>query len=165
MALTPEDVLNKTFTQTQFRKGYDEREVDDFLDEIVAEMRRSAQSTEEIRSQLNDCRAGRGLATVPAESEDSEATAQLLAMRSSHEDLQSRFAAVNADLVHSYTLAGLLGTLNLAAYLAGALLVSLTAAGWAPDGWARTLDTGAEPVREVRWHALIGADDATEGPA
>ena len=29
MALTPEDVLNKTFTQTQFRRGYDEREVDD----------------------------------------------------------------------------------------------------------------------------------------
>src|SRR5438105_907183 len=27
MALTPEDVLNKTFTQTQFRRGYDEREV------------------------------------------------------------------------------------------------------------------------------------------
>jgi GNAT superfamily N-acetyltransferase len=41
----------------------------------------------------------------------------------------------------------------------------LESAGWAPDGWARTLDTGAEPVREVRWHALIGADDATEGPA
>ena len=35
--------------------------------------------------------------------------------------------AVNADLVHSYAVAGLLGTLNLAAYLAGTLLVSLTA--------------------------------------
>ena len=53
MALTPEDVLNKTFTQTQFRKGYDEREVDDFLDEIVAEMRRSTQASEDLRSQLN----------------------------------------------------------------------------------------------------------------
>ena len=30
MALTP-DVLNKTFGTTQFRRGYDEREVDDFL--------------------------------------------------------------------------------------------------------------------------------------
>jgi GNAT superfamily N-acetyltransferase len=28
-------------------------------------------------------------------------------------------------------------------------------AGWAPDGWARTLDTGAEPLREVRWHTLL----------
>src|SRR4051795_1304811 len=35
--------------------------------------------------------------------------------------------AVNADLVHSYAVAGLLGTLNLTAYLGGTLLVSLTA--------------------------------------
>jgi len=40
MTLTPEDVLNKNFTPTQFRRGYDEREVDDFLDEVVTEMRR-----------------------------------------------------------------------------------------------------------------------------
>ena len=33
--LTPEDVRNKRFTQTQFRRGYDEREVDDFLDLIA----------------------------------------------------------------------------------------------------------------------------------
>ena len=33
-------------------------------------------------------------------------------------------------------------------------------AGWAPDGWARTLDTGAaDPLREIRWHALL--DDGT----
>ena len=33
-------------------------------------------------------------------------------------------------------------------------------AGWAPDGWARTLDTGAaESLREIRWHALL--DDGT----
>ena len=34
-------------------------------------------------------------------------------------------------------------------------------AGWAPDGWARTLDTGDEPLREVRWHALIGTTEGT----
>jgi GNAT superfamily N-acetyltransferase len=29
-------------------------------------------------------------------------------------------------------------------------------AGWAPDGWARTLDTGGdEPLREIRRHALL----------
>ena len=32
-------------------------------------------------------------------------------------------------------------------------------AGWAPDGWARTLDTGAGPLREVRWHAMLLDDD------
>ena len=35
-------------------------------------------------------------------------------------------------------------------------------AGWAPDGWARTLDTGDTPLRELRWHALIGATQPTE---
>ena len=34
-------------------------------------------------------------------------------------------------------------------------------AGWAPDGWARTLDTGDVPLREVRWHALLGPETAT----
>ena len=33
-------------------------------------------------------------------------------------------------------------------------------AGWAPDGWARTLDTGGSPLREVRWHALVDDDGA-----
>ncbi|MEP6651257.1 MAG: DivIVA domain-containing protein, partial [Lapillicoccus sp.] len=28
MALTPEQILNKHFQTTQFRKGYDERDVD-----------------------------------------------------------------------------------------------------------------------------------------
>ena len=28
-------------------------------------------------------------------------------------------------------------------------------AGWAGDGWARTLDTGGTPLREVRWHTLL----------
>lgn len=34
-------------------------------------------------------------------------------------------------------------------------------AGWGPDGWARTLDTGGDPLREIRWHALL--DDPAEG--
>lgn len=32
-------------------------------------------------------------------------------------------------------------------------------AGWEPDGWARTLDTGNEPLRELRWHTTL--DDGT----
>ena len=37
--LRGDDVLNTTFTQTQFRRGYDEREVDDFLDRAVVALR------------------------------------------------------------------------------------------------------------------------------
>jgi GNAT superfamily N-acetyltransferase len=36
----------------------------------------------------------------------------------------------------------------------------LESAGWAPDGWARTLDTGGTPLREVRWHTLLDDEDA-----
>ena len=36
MALTAEDVINKRFQPTKFREGYDQDEVDDFLDEVVA---------------------------------------------------------------------------------------------------------------------------------
>ncbi len=35
-------------------------------------------------------------------------------------------------------------------------------AGWGPDGWARTLDTGAEPLREIRWHALLDDPRTTQ---
>jgi GNAT superfamily N-acetyltransferase len=35
-------------------------------------------------------------------------------------------------------------------------------AGWAPDGWARTLDTGGGSLREVRWHTLLGATEDAE---
>ena len=73
MALTPEDVLNKTFTQTQFRRGYDEREVDDFLDDIVAEMRRMTKESDELRGELNTVREGRGLAPVAAATAPSSA--------------------------------------------------------------------------------------------
>ena len=35
MALTPEEILSKRFQTTKFRDGYDQDEVDDFLDEVV----------------------------------------------------------------------------------------------------------------------------------
>jgi DivIVA domain-containing protein len=52
MALTPEDVVNKRFQPTKFREGYDQDEVDDFLDEIVVELRRLTQENEELRQRI-----------------------------------------------------------------------------------------------------------------
>ncbi len=66
MALTPEHILNKHFQTTQFRKGYDERDVDDFLDEVVAEVRSLIAQRDDVTQQLNECRAARGLPAVPA---------------------------------------------------------------------------------------------------
>lgn len=57
MALTPEDVINKRFQQTKFREGYDQDEVDDFLDEVVAEMRRLVGENEQLRQQLAEAEA------------------------------------------------------------------------------------------------------------
>jgi DivIVA domain-containing protein len=63
MALTPEDVVNKRFQSTKFREGYDQDEVDDFLDEVVVELRRLYQENEELRAQLA---AGGNAAAEPA---------------------------------------------------------------------------------------------------
>lgn len=63
MALTPEDVVNKRFQPTKFREGYDQDEVDDFLDEIVVELRRLNQENDELRKKLAEAGSG-----VPASS-------------------------------------------------------------------------------------------------
>lgn len=63
MALTPEDVVNKRFQPTKFREGYDQDEVDDFLDEIVVELRRLNQENDELRKKLAESGSG-----VPASS-------------------------------------------------------------------------------------------------
>lgn len=52
MALTPEDIVNKRFQATKFREGYDPDEVDDFLDEVVVEMRRLTEENEGLRKEL-----------------------------------------------------------------------------------------------------------------
>ena len=50
MALTPEEILSKRFQTTKFRDGYDQDEVDDFLDEVVLEMRRLIAENADLRS-------------------------------------------------------------------------------------------------------------------
>jgi DivIVA domain-containing protein len=55
MPLNPEEVVNKRFSPTKFRQGYDEEEVDEFLDEVVAELRRLNTENEELRAKLRAC--------------------------------------------------------------------------------------------------------------
>lgn len=52
MPLTPDEVVARTFQPTKFREGYDQAEVDDFLDEVVAELRRLNTENEELRFKL-----------------------------------------------------------------------------------------------------------------
>ncbi|GGF33383.1 DivIVA domain-containing protein [Subtercola lobariae] len=69
MPLTPEEVVNKRFSQTQFRAGYDQDEVDDFLDEVVVELRRLISENEELRAGIVPA------AAAPASDEAAEASA------------------------------------------------------------------------------------------
>jgi len=50
MALTPEDILAKRFQVTKFREGYDQDEVDDYLDDIVVELRKILSANEEMQT-------------------------------------------------------------------------------------------------------------------
>ena len=50
MALLPEDILSKRFLTTKFREGYDQDEVDDFLDEVVLEFRRVVTETQDLKA-------------------------------------------------------------------------------------------------------------------
>jgi DivIVA domain-containing protein len=65
MPLTPADVRNKQFSTTRLRPGYDEEEVDAFLDEVEAELDRLLQENEELRAKLAEVMRG-GKSAVPA---------------------------------------------------------------------------------------------------
>src|SRR6185437_1434147 len=63
MPLTPEDVSNKRFTPVRLREGYDMGEVDQFLDEVEAELARLTKENDDLRSKLAAAQSGSG---VPA---------------------------------------------------------------------------------------------------
>lgn len=64
MPLTPEDVSNKRFTPVRLREGYDMGEVDQFLDEVEAELARLTKENDDLRSKLSAAQSG---GSVPAE--------------------------------------------------------------------------------------------------
>ena len=64
MALTPEDVVTKQFQHVRFKEGFDPDEVDDFLDEIVVEWRKTIAENEELKAKLAAYESGE---SAPAE--------------------------------------------------------------------------------------------------
>ncbi|MDR1294760.1 MAG: DivIVA domain-containing protein [Bifidobacteriaceae bacterium] len=50
--LTADDVVLKKFQPTKFREGYDQVEVDDFLDEVAVSMRALSDENEKLKAQL-----------------------------------------------------------------------------------------------------------------
>ncbi|SRR5690625_201817 len=64
--LTADDVLNKKFQPTKFREGYDQDEVDDFLDEVVNTLRAVYAENEELKAQLAAAPQDQGEQQAPA---------------------------------------------------------------------------------------------------
>jgi len=58
MPLPPEDVSNKRFTPVRLREGYDMGEVDQFLDEVEAELARLTRENDDLRAKLSAAQSG-----------------------------------------------------------------------------------------------------------
>src|SRR3954447_22460399 len=65
MPLTPEDVSNKRFTPVRLREGYDMGEVDQFLDEVEAELARLTKENDDLRAKLSAAQTGGGFQDNP----------------------------------------------------------------------------------------------------
>ncbi len=66
MPLTPEDVSNKRFTPVRLREGYDMGEVDQFLDEVEAELERLNRENDDLRAKLSAAQRGGSASPAPA---------------------------------------------------------------------------------------------------
>src|SRR5690349_12861315 len=66
MPLTPEDVRNKRFTPVRLREGYDMGEVDQFLDEVEAELERLTVENEDLRAKVAAASTGEPTGLIPA---------------------------------------------------------------------------------------------------
>jgi len=98
MPLTPEDVANKQFTSTRLKPGYDETEVDEFLDEVEAELTRLYRENDDFRSQL----ASGGGAAAPAASPAPAAVPAVdPAVARENEELRAKLAAAQRQLAEA----------------------------------------------------------------
>lgn len=78
--LTEDDVVNKTFADTKPRQiGYNQDEVDDFLDEVAATIKELTDERDKLRKELDEARARIGelesAAGAPAEGAPAQAAA------------------------------------------------------------------------------------------
>ncbi|MGY2003931.1 N-acetyltransferase family protein [Blastococcus sp. SYSU DS1024] len=97
-----------------------------------------------------------GFAAVATGPETAEISTLLVEPRWGRRGHGSRLLAAVTDLAAAD------GTARLEVWLAESDRASADfyeSAGWAPDGWARTLDTGEAPLRELRWHVVLDEED------
>ena len=77
--LTAEDVHWKQFQATKFREGYDQEEVDEFLNEVVETIATLQDQNASLKSELDEVRQQAAAGGVVAPSDSGEETAALKA--------------------------------------------------------------------------------------
>ncbi len=90
MALTPEDVVTKQFQHVRFKEGFDPDEVDDFLDEIVVEWRKTIAENDELKARV--AQGGEGGEVVAA----ADSSEELQARDAEIAELKARIAELEA---------------------------------------------------------------------
>lgn len=108
MAITPEDLITKSFKIVTEESGYDRNEVDDFLDELVVELRALYSEREALERQVEQLSANApdspAAAVAPAQSSAASAAPQdaaaLLAMAQKvHDDYVAQGEKAKAELI------------------------------------------------------------------
>lgn len=108
MAITPEDLITKSFKIVTEESGYDRNEVDDFLDELVVELRALYSERDALERQVEQLSANApdspAAAVTPAQSSAASAAPQdaaaLLAMAQKvHDDYVAQGEKAKAELL------------------------------------------------------------------
>lgn len=91
MALTPEDVVTKQFQHVRFKEGFDPDEVDDFLDEIVVEWRKTIAENEELKARVAELESG--TSSTPAAPAEAEPVVEVAAAEAVVDEVPAPVAA------------------------------------------------------------------------
>lgn len=76
MTLTPQDVQNKEFLTVRLREGYDMQEVDEFLDQVEAELRRLLSENDSLRDKAETAPEDAGEVASAADVESAREAAE-----------------------------------------------------------------------------------------
>lgn len=96
MALTPDDVVHKEFQHVRFKDGFDPDEVDDFLDEIVVEWRKTLEENNELKAKIAALESAEPVVAEPAAAEQPVPVAAPVAVPAAGGDTASEAAGIIA---------------------------------------------------------------------
>ena len=102
MPLHPDDVVRKTFRTTALRRGYDEDEVDTFLEEVVVELRRLRRQVDENQAEIDrlqrQAAAGASTQLAVEEQQLEQVRREREAMAAELRDADQRIAQARQDV-------------------------------------------------------------------